>query len=119
MRKSAVVTILCALGIVVGTSAHAATITVFHGTRTEVFDTAKVPAGGVRVLRLDFKSSAPIPVAAKPSAPARSLRDTYLAGNNLWKRDPRTGRIVACAFGSSGQVGKYIIRCTDRDVYGR
>ncbi len=116
MRKSTIMAALCALWIIGTTTSQAATITVFHGPKTETFDTAKNPAGGVHIARPAITpASTPSPVAAN-----RATRSsTFVAGNTLWTRNARTGRLVACAFGSSGKVGKYVIRCTGPDAFGR
>ncbi len=120
MRKSIFVTMLCGLWIVAGTSAHAATVTVFHGSKIEIFDTAKTPAGGVRILRMAITSEPkPRPVAANRASAPHGLIASFVAGDTFWTHNARTGRLVACFAGSSGKVGKYVIRCTDPKSLGR
>jgi hypothetical protein len=118
MRKSLIVGALCALWII-GNTSQAATITVFHGSVTETFDTAKTPAGGVHIAR-----PAVTPVSTPSPARARRAARPYVvnaavAGDTLWIRSRRTGRLVACTVGSSGMVGKRVIRCTGPDAFGR
>ena len=113
MRKSKIVTLLWALWMVAGTTSHAATITVFHGAKSETFDTAKTPAGGMHIIR------PAVARASKPSAGATNRKTRHrvgktnlVAGDTLWRRDARTGRLAACMVGSSGMVGRNVIRCT-------
>lgn len=123
MRNSIYRTALCALSVIVVTTGPAislaATVDVVRGMKTETVDTARTPAGGVRIIRPVHETAAPKPVAAKPSARTEVTQETYVAGDTLWTRDSRTGQLVACAFGTSGTVGKYVIRCTGGDRYGR
>lgn len=113
MRKSIISTVLCALWIVASTTSptmsQAATITVLHGMKSEIFDTAKVPPGGVHIARPAITpKSKPSPVAANRPRAAKSL---FAAGKTLWSRNAR-GRLVACRVQSSGMVGRDVIRCT-------
>ena len=120
MRKSIFVAMLCGLWIVAGTSAHAATVTVFHGSKIEIFDTAKTPAGGVRILRMAIKSEPkPVPVAADRASAPHGRNASFVAGDTFWTHNARTGRFVACFAGSAGKVGKWVIRCTDPKSLGR
>ena len=124
MRKTTIFTASCALWIIGSTTSlttsHAATITVFHGSKTEIFDMDKKPAGGVHVVKpISTPASTPSPVAANRATRPHVVKSSFVAGNTLWTRNARTGRLVACAFGSSGKVGKYVIRCTNRDSFGR
>ena len=120
MRKSIFVTMLCGLWIVVGTAVHAAKVTVFHGSKTEIFDTAKTPAGGVRILRMSIKSEPkPVPVAADRATAPRRLNASWAAGDTFWTHNVQTGKLVACFAGSAGKVGKWVIRCTDPKSMGR
>ena len=113
MRKSKIVTLLCALWMVAGTTSHAATITVFHGAKSETFDTAKTPAGGVHIVRPAVaRASKPLAVATNRKARHRVAKTNLGAGDTLWRRDARTDRLVACMVGSSGMVGRNVIRCT-------
>jgi hypothetical protein len=107
-------------GIAGPTTGQAATITVFHGTKTEIVDTAKRPAGGVHIARPAVRpASKPTPVAADRTPRPYVVSTNFVAGDTLWIRNARTGRFVACYVGSSGMVGRDIIRCTNRDRYGR
>lgn len=120
MRKTTPIAALCAL-LIVGVSTGsticlAETITVFHGTATETIDPAKKPAGGVHLIRVARK---PPPVAKVRTARPRAMNRTYVAGDTLWTRNTRTGRLVACFVGSSSKVGKSAIRCTGPDAFGR
>ncbi|MDA1326942.1 MAG: hypothetical protein O3C34_19650 [Proteobacteria bacterium] len=124
MRKSASIAALCALWIAgVSTSPAiclAETITVIHGTVTETFDTTKEPAGGVHLIRLASKPPATMtPVAEIRATRPQAMNETYVAGDTLWTRNTRTGRLTACFVGSSGKVGKSVIRCTGPDAFGR
>jgi len=120
MRKSAITAALCALytiGIAAGpTMSQAATITIFHGSKAEAFDMDKTPPDGVHVVRPIFTQP---PVAASRATRPYVANATFAAGDTLWTRNARTGALVACAFGSSGMVGKYVIRCTGPDAFGR
>ena len=124
MRKIANIAALCALWIAANlanpTISLAETITVFHGTTMETFDTTKKPAGGVHLIRLASKPPAPMkPVAKIRATRPQAMNQTYVAGDTLWTRNTRTGRLTACFVGSSGKVGKSVIRCTGRDAFGR
>jgi len=113
MRKSTIVTLLCALWMVAGTTSHAATITVFHGAKSETFDTAKTPADGVRIVRAAVaQASKPSAVATNRNTQYRVVKTNLVAGDTLCRRDARTGKLVACMVGSSGMVGRNVIRCT-------
>jgi len=107
MRKPTIVKLLCALWMVVGTTSHATTITVFHGAKSETFDTAKTPAGGVHIVRPAVEwASKPSAVATNRKTRHRMVKTNLVAGDTLWRRDARTGRLVAC------MVGRNVIRCT-------
>ena len=85
MRKSIISTVLCALWIVASTTSptmsQAATITVLHGMKSEIFDTAKVPPGGVHIARPAITpKSKPSPVAA--NRPPRGEKP-FRRGQNL------------------------------------
>lgn len=95
---------------------QAETITIVRGTVAEVIDTAKSPAGGIHYIR-PLMTQAPAP----PRNTIRKARrhSVFVAGDTLWIRSARTGHLTACFTGSSGKVGKTIIRCTGPDAFGR
>lgn len=120
MRIAVFVCVLYALGATgafVGSRAvHAETISVVRGTEVEIIDPAKMRPDEVNIAR---PSITPAPEAADEPAAPRSTQIDFVAGNTFWTRDARTGGLVACYVGSSGIVGKDVIRCTDRGIYGR
>ncbi len=124
MRKSTLITALGALWIIASTTSptisQAATITVFHGSKTEIFDMAKRPAGGVHVVKpISTPASTPSPVATNRATRPYGVNASFVAGGTLWTRNARTGRLVACRVRSSGMVGKHVIRCNIPDSFGR
>ncbi len=124
MKKSTLITALGALWIIASTTSptisQAATITVFHGSKTEIFDMAKEPAGGVDVVKpISTPASKPAPVAANRATRPYGVNPSFVAGDTFWTRNARTGRLVACYVWGSGKVGKRVIRCTGPDAFGR
>ena len=124
MRKATLTTALCAVWIIgslaSATPGQASTITVFHGSKAEIFNTDKRPAGGVHVVKqISAPDSTPSPVAATVATQRNWINTSFVAGNTLWTRNDRTGRLVACTVWSAGIVGKDTIRCTNRDSFGR
>lgn len=128
MRNFTILATLCALWVAAGSANaaaggasadEAATFTVLRGTKTETVEPAKAPPGKVVIIRPVVKP--PLRTAAVAERPARprAARRTFIAGDTLWTRNARTGRLVACFVGSSGIVGKRIIRCTGPDAFGR
>ena len=119
MKKPIVILAACAAwfgaAAAVPTSGHAAEITIVRGTTVEIFDTAKAPAGNVYMIKPENKTARQKPATGK-SRPASRSKAKYAiyAGDTLWIRNRRTGRLVACFTGSSGKVGKSVIRCTGR-----
>lgn len=113
MRKFRLTAVLCALWIAfmtIGpTIGQTATITLVRGMQVEIFDTAKKPAGGVHIGRPAVSPSKPPPPPAKKRKRVNSF---YAAGDILWRRNARTGRLTACSVGRSGMVGRDVIRCT-------
>ena len=89
MRKSTIFIASCALWIIGSTTSlttsQAATITVFHGSKTEIFDMAKKPAGGVHVVKpISTQASTPSPVAAnRATRPGVSGRHATMVGRSL------------------------------------
>ena len=60
------------------------------------------------------------PVAAKPVATRavkRYVTPFIAAGETLWFRSARTGRLVACWVAGTGYVGRSAIRCTATRAY--
>jgi len=115
MKRLIFVTALFSLGIAgsFAPPSQAATITVFHGLETETVDSAKVPAADPHIIRpisKAFPEKSPAP--ERQSSGNRDRQITFVAGNTLWIHNNRTGRLVGCFVGSSGIVGKSIIRCS-------
>ena len=99
------IAILWAVLVASPAGAQSADVDVLRGT-----DRAAA-AGGVEVLR-------GTPMAPRPPE-ERSYRTTLVlpfvaAGETLWLRDARSGRLVACQVRGSGYVGRSVIRCTQR-----
>jgi len=123
MRRTSIINVLGALlivGVTTNPSAsQAEKITVFHGSKAEIFNTAKTPANGVYVVKPVRKKASKIAqiTTGTPSQP-RAIH-TFVAGNTLWTRNTRTGKLVACFVGSSGRVGKSVIRCTATRAFRR
>lgn len=120
MRKITIILAVSAVCIAaalpLSSPGQAETITIVRGTVAETIDTAKSPAGGIHFIR---------PVTAQaPAPPRKTIRKThrhsvFVAGDTLWIRSARTGHLTACFTGSSGMVGKTVIRCTGPDAFGR
>ena len=117
MRKSGIIiAALCATWLGGMAAGHAASVTVFHGAKTQTVDSAN-KTGAVTVLR---------PVAAVKPAKTRIFRaprsltvtGAYAAGNTLWGRNSRSGKLVACSVWSSGMVGIDTVRCTFARPFG-
>ena len=123
MRNKSIISVLGAL-LVVGittnpTASQAEKITVFHGSKAEIFNTAKTPANGIYVIKpIRKKPSKTTPIARSAPSQPRGIY-TFVAGNTLWTRNTRTGKLVACFVGSSGKVGKSVIRCTGKKAFRR
>jgi hypothetical protein len=121
MRIIGILPALCALWITGGATSQAlsqeAAVTVLHGSTTETIDLNKEGADAVHIIRPAIRKSPPAP-ADRPKRRHRVKR-TFVAGDTWWIRSPRNGGLVACYVGSSGMVGKDIIRCTGPDAFGR
>lgn len=120
MRKITSVLVLSALSVAtiltMAAPGQAEIITIVRGAVAENFDTATSPAGGIHFIRPAL-SEAPAP---PPKAIKKTRRPLmFFAGDTLWIRSARTGHLRACFTGSSGKVGKTVIRCTGPDAFGR
>jgi hypothetical protein len=115
MRNFIILTALFTLGVagIHSAPSQAATITLFHGVKTETVDTAKEPAAGLHIIR-PVSKAVPIktPASERQSSDYRNRQNIYASGNTLWIHNNRTGRFIGCYVGSSGMVGRDIIRCS-------
>ena len=124
MRKHSIIAVFYALSIFgvasIPTTSQAEIITVFHGQKAEIFNTAKSPANGIYVEKPIRKASPKVlPVVTNTRSQPRAVKRTFVAGNTLWARNARTGKLIACFVGSSGKVGRSVIRCTGPGRFGR
>ena len=121
MRIVGILPALCALCIFGGATAPAlgqeAAVTVVRGSMAETIDLNKEAADAVYIIRPVIKKSPP--ASADRPKKSQKTRHLFAAGDTLWIGSPGTGGLFACYVGSSGMVGKDIIRCTGPDAFGR
>ena len=88
-------------------AAQTAGVTVLRGAGSQS-DTA-ASAAGVQIVRGTPAKRAP---AARSSKTVKLVMPFVAAGETLWLRNARTGRLIACWVSGSGYVGRSVIRCT-------
>lgn len=95
---------------IAGTSAaQTAGVTVLRGGGSQSSAAAST-AAGVEIVR-----GTPVSRRAAARSSSRTVKlvmPFVAAGDTLWLRNSRTGRLIACWVSGSGYVGRSVIRCT-------
>lgn len=110
MTRATATLIAVCLGVSAAFPAAAQSVTVLRGTGDE--EAGRTTAAGIEILR----GMAIVKRSDRTRYAGRTRTTRYqpfvAAGDTLWLRHARTGRLVACWVQGTGYVGRSAIRCT-------